>query len=186
VQLAVWCGQASYFLVLALYLQDGRGLRPLQAGLVFTILAAAYFVTSLNAPRLTIRFGRDLISAGALVLAGGHLAMLGAVVADGSSGPLWVLAPGLVLVGAGQGLTLTPLTTTVLGHTTPEHAGGVSGVLSTMQQVGNALGVAVIGIVFFGSLDGGETAAFGWSLVALSALLALAALLSRRLSRTKR
>ena len=43
---------ASFFVVLALYLQQGRGLNAVQAGLVFTILAGAYLVTSLRAPRL--------------------------------------------------------------------------------------------------------------------------------------
>ena len=60
---------ASFFLVLALYLQPGRGLDALQAGLVFTILAVAYLATSLRAPELTARFGRRLPAAGGVVLA---------------------------------------------------------------------------------------------------------------------
>ena len=71
-QLAFWCGQASFFLVLALYLQQGRGLSALHAGLVFTILAVAYVVASAQAPALTERHGRRLLAAGALVLAAGH------------------------------------------------------------------------------------------------------------------
>ena len=58
-QLGLWCGQASFFLVLALYLQQGRGLDALQAGLVFTILAGAYLVASMRAPALTLRSGPD-------------------------------------------------------------------------------------------------------------------------------
>jgi MFS family permease len=68
-----WCGQASFFLVLALYLQQGRGLSALQAGLVFTILAGAYLVASLGAPALAVRHGRRVLAAGALALASGHL-----------------------------------------------------------------------------------------------------------------
>src|SRR5262249_10118347 len=49
-QLAFWCGQASFFLVLALYLQQGRGMSALNSGLVFTVLAAAYVVASAQAP----------------------------------------------------------------------------------------------------------------------------------------
>jgi MFS family permease len=49
-QLVFFSSMASYFLVLALYLQQGRGLDALQAGLVFTILAAAYLVASAYAP----------------------------------------------------------------------------------------------------------------------------------------
>ena len=46
-----WCGQASFFLVLALYLQQGRGLSALHAGLVFTILAVSYLAASLGRRR---------------------------------------------------------------------------------------------------------------------------------------
>ncbi len=180
-QLAFWCSQASFFLVLSLYLQDGRGLDPLDAGLVFTILAASYLVVSLRAPALTARFGRDLVLVGALVVAGGDVALYLFVGHFGGGGPLGLMAPGLALVGAGQGLAITPLTTTVLSHATLENAGTVTGVLSTMQQVGNALGVAVTGVVFYGALGGGYSKAFGRSLVELAALLVGVALLTRLL-----
>jgi len=62
----------------------------------------------------------------------------------GDAGALGLMVPALVLVGAGQGLSITPLTTTVMSHSTPEHAGSISGALSTMQQVGNALGVPLL------------------------------------------
>src|SRR5690349_1168649 len=78
-QLCFWAGQASFFVVLALYLQNGRGLQPLPAGLVFTILAAAYVAASMRAPGLTARYGRGVIGFGALVLAGGHALLLAAV-----------------------------------------------------------------------------------------------------------
>jgi MFS family permease len=57
-QICLACTQASFFVFLALYLQLGRGLGPLEAGLVFTILAAAYVVASGPAPALTARYGR--------------------------------------------------------------------------------------------------------------------------------
>lgn len=184
-QLAFWCGQAAMFLVLALYLQDGRGLDPLAAGLVFTILATAYLGTSLRAPALTLRFGRDLIAIGALLVAAGDGLLLAAVAHLGTGGPLWLLAPGLALVGAGQGLSITPLTATILSHSDPQRAGAVSGVLSTMQQVGNALGVAVTGFVFFGALSGGYASAFERSLLELACLAIAVAGLTRLLPRQR-
>ena len=66
-----------------------------------------------------------------------------------------LLTPGLLLVGAGMGLVLTPLTTTVLVSLPAEQAGAASGALSTMQNVGNALGVALIGVVFFDAVHVG-------------------------------
>jgi EmrB/QacA subfamily drug resistance transporter len=180
-QLAFWCGQAAFFLVLALYLQQGRGLSPLDAGLVFSILAVAYLAVSLRAPALTVRFGRDLVCAGSLLIAAGDVALWLFVDHYGSGGPLGLLAPGLILTGAGMGLAITPLTSTVLAHATPQTAGSISGALSTMQQVGNSLGVAITGVVFYGALDHGVATAFERSLVQLTVLLTAVALLSRLL-----
>ncbi len=128
---------------------------------MFTILAAAYLAASVRAPALTERFGRTLIGAGALTLAGGHLLLLIAVAATGASGSIAALVPGLILVGAGMGLCITPLTTVVLAGTRPETAGMVSGTLSTMQQIGNSVGVAVTGVIFFGAVRHGYAHAFG-------------------------
>ena len=93
------------------------------------------------------------------------------------------LFPGLVLLGAGQGLCITPLTTTVLGHADPATAGSVSGALSTAQQVGNAIGVAVSGVVFYGLLGHGYRAAFGSSVAQLGGLLLVVAVLALSLLR---
>jgi hypothetical protein len=84
-------------------------------------------------------------------------------------------------VGAGQGLSIAPLTTTVMSHSTPAGAGAISGPLSTMQQVGNAVGVAVTGAVFYGAIGGGYAQAFGRSLLELAVLLTGVALLARAL-----
>jgi MFS family permease len=182
-QLVFWCGQASFFLVFAPYLQLGRGLDALQAGLVFTILAAAYLVTSLDAPALAARLGRRLPAIGALLVAAGH-ALLAASVADvGTSGPIGLLVPALLLIGAGMGLVITPLTATVLAGLEPQRAGAASGALATMQQLGNALGVAVTGVLFFGALDGGFAHAFEISLAELAVLCVAVAALTRLLPR---
>lgn len=176
-QLTFWCGMASLFLVLALYLQLGRGLDALQAGLVFTVLAAFYLATSLRAPAMTLRFGRGLIAVGALVLAIGEVALLLTVAERGDASIAW-LVPGLALAGAGMGLCITPLTSTVLAHADPQRAGAVSGALSTMQQVGNAVGVAITGVIFFGLLSSGYARAFEVSLAELTGLLLAVAVLA--------
>ena len=53
-QTVFWCQQAAGYLVIGLYLQQGRGLSPLAAGAVFTFLAAGYLITSFQAPALTV------------------------------------------------------------------------------------------------------------------------------------
>jgi len=168
-QLAFWSGQASYFLVLALYLQLGRGLSALDSGLVFSILAFAYLMASMRAASLVGRFGRSVVVAGALVLAAGHVATVVAV--SSYDGSVAALTPGLLMVGAGMGLCLAPITSLVLANVDPQRAGSVSGLLSTMQQVGNAVGVAVIGVLFFGAVPQGYAHAFELSTLALSVLL---------------
>ncbi len=180
-QFVFWCGQASFFLVLALYLQQGRGMTPLDAGLVFTILAAAYLVASAIAPTLLERHGRRLLGEGALVLAAGHLLMVATVADIGTGGSVAVLAPALVLIGAGMGIVIAPLVTLILSSTGPEQAGAASGVLSTIQNVGNALGVAVVGVIYFGAVHSGLAGAFQLSLAALAAILIGVAALTRLL-----
>ena len=180
-QLVFWCGQASFFMVLSLYLQIGRGMSALHSGLVFTILAVAYLATSLGAPALTERHGRRVLAAGALVLAAGHVVLWATVGEVGVHGAVLALAPGLALVGAGMGLCITPLATLVLAGMRPELAGATTGALTTMQNVGNALGVAVIGVVFFGGAAHGFGHAFGLSVAVLAAVLAAVAALTRLL-----
>ena len=182
-QLSFWAGQASFFVVLALYLQNGRGLRPLPAGLIFTILAAAYVATSMRAPALAARHGSGVIALGALVLASGHGLLLVAMSDIGIGGNLAALVPGLVLVGAGMGFVLAPLASTILQSLEPERAGAASGMLTTMQNVGNALGVAVTGAIFFGALHSGYARAFEFALAELGVLLLGVAALTRLLPR---
>lgn len=178
-QLGLWCSIASFFLILSLYLQHGRGLDPLRAGLFFTVLAGAFLVGSLRAPALTVRFGRSLVTSGGLTLAAGFAILLVVVHEIGTGGSIWSLVPGLALVGAGQGLTITPLTTTVLSHVDAQRAGAVSGALATTQQIGNALGVAITGAIFFSALHAGYGRAFESSLVELVCLLGVMVVLSR-------
>ncbi len=185
-QLVFWCGQASFFLVFALYLQQGRGLSAMNAGLVFTILAAAYLVASFGAPALATKHGRRVLAAGALTLAAGHALLLATVGDIGVQGSIAWLTPGLILVGAGMGLGITPLATIILSGMKPEQAGSASGVLTTMQNVGNALGVAVIGVVFFGALHSGFAEAFKASLIVLAAILVSVAVITRLLPATGR
>jgi EmrB/QacA subfamily drug resistance transporter len=169
-QLCLASAQASFFVYLALYLQQGRGLGALGAGLVFSILAVAYVAVSGPAPRLTERFGRSLVAVGGATLAAGLCALAVAVSEVGVGGSLLALVPGLLLAGAGIGLCYTPLTATVLAAIEPDAAGAASGAMSTAQQVGYALGVAITGLVFFGERASGVGHAFELSLLQLAAL----------------
>ena len=179
-QLFLASAQASFFVFFALYLQMGRGLGALEAGLVFTILALAYVVTSGPAPGLTARFGRAVVAAGGVALTLGLAALALAVQGIGTTGSLLALVPGLLLVGAGIGLCFTPLTSMVLKHVDPARAGSAAGAMSTTQQVGYSLGVAITGVVYFGAgPDIGH--AFQLSLLQLAAVAAGIVVVSRLL-----
>jgi MFS family permease len=91
------------------------------------------------------------------------------------------LVPGLVLVGAGIGLCFTPLTSTVLASVDPTRVGSASGAMSTMQQVGYALGVAITGVIFFGAADDGIGHAFELSLIQMAIVSAGIVVMSRLL-----
>ncbi|GAA3238382.1 MFS transporter [Actinocorallia longicatena] len=147
-QLVYFLGMASYFLILALYLQDGLGLTALESGTAFLAIGIGYMGTSMVAHLLKERLGRQVIAAGALIMVAG-LALMYAAAGHGI-GPL---LPGMAVDGIGMGMALAPLTTTILERVTPRHAGAAGGVLSAFTQVGNALGVALIGIVFYHFTD---------------------------------
>jgi EmrB/QacA subfamily drug resistance transporter len=170
VSIVFYAGMASFFLVLAIYLQEGRGQDALGSGLTFTPLAAGYLAASIAAPRL----GRRALQLGGLVRAAGLAGLAAAVELGASTG---ALVPILLVDGIGMGLLTAPLVATVLAGMDPRDAGAATGVLSTAQQVGNTIGVAVIGAVFYGALGGGFDHAFATAVLAiLGACLAVAAL----------
>jgi MFS family permease len=178
-QVLFWCGQGSFFLILALFLQQGHGLSPLAAGGVFTTLALPYVIASMRAPALAARYGRKVVTASALTLVTGHLVLIGTVALGGTSGSVFALLPGLGLVGIGMGLGIAPLTGGLMAALRPEQAGAASGALTTAQYVGSAIGVALVGIAYFGGLASGSAVAFEHGLWVLVGALSLVAVLSR-------
>ncbi|MET9255107.1 MFS transporter [Streptomyces sp. NPDC003717] len=189
-QLVFWMGQASFFLVLALYLQAGRGLSALQAGLLFAAIGAGYLATSLNATRFAARLGRQVLAAGALLMLAGLVAIGVCAARLGTGDPELWLIPGLVVDGAGMGLAVAPLAATVLARVDPRYAGSASGILTTALQTGNSLGVALIGVIFYDALGPDPVAssyphAFTHGLVFLTAVAAAQLLLVQALPRTR-
>ncbi len=178
--LTTYAGMASFFLVLAVYLQEGENYSPLASGLAFLPVGIAFLLTSLLGAPIARHLGRDGISVGAVLLAVSELAL---AFTAGATGAGAALAVPLVAVGCGMGIVMTPLISRVLSGVHPDHAGSASGVLSTMQQIGNSLGVALIGVVFYGVLGTGagygRAFQFGMGYTAFMALMV--ALLARSL-----
>ncbi len=168
-----YAGMGAFLLVLAVFLQEGLGLGPVASGLLYTAIGAGFFATTLRAPAIARRLGPGAVALGALVLAVGW----GVLGLTATAGALW-LVPALLVCGVGMGLLMGQLTALTIAAVPPHRAGAASGALNTAVQLGSALGVALIGVVFYGSLDSGYPAALGASLIGLVGLgLLLAALL---------
>jgi MFS family permease len=157
----------------------------MQAGLVTVAFSAGGFLTAPAADALAVRYGRLVLGAGALMMAGG-LGWAGAVI-DGAPAAhtgAWPLVPGLVIAGAGLGFLVVPLVNVVLSAVPGELAGGASGIFSTAQQFGGAVGAAVVGTVFFGAVGKGMTGALAgampWVVGAFLVCAGLCAALPRR------
>lgn len=181
VQLLFYGGMSGFFLVFTIWLQSGQGYTPTQAGLLMVAFSAGSILAAPGVDPLVAKFGRTVLILGALVMAGGlfwvrHAAQHSAQLHTGA----WPLVPGLFLAGVGLILLIIPLVNTILSTVPSGLAGGASGILSTAQQFGGALGVAVIGNAFFSHAGKGLTDAIAhagpWAIGAyvLCAVLCLA------------
>ncbi|CAM4504037.1 MFS transporter [Nocardia ninae] len=152
--LCVYALLTSYYLALSISLQEGLGMSALRAGLVYAPGAAAFFVFGMVASRVVPKYGRRVLELGSILMVVGYLCTV--VVLLSSSGfPVALVIATIVLQCAGGGLLITPLLNTVLSGVGPAAVGMASGALSTAQQIGGALGVAVIGAVFFAAFQPG-------------------------------
>ena len=148
----LFSGIPSFFLVLAIYLQSGFGLAPLQSGLTTVPFSVGVLVASVIASKLGLRWQRQRITVGALCLMSGMI-LARLVVGETTDAVVWGwFAPPLFLAGIGLGSTISPLFQMVLSSVAGRDAGSASGALQSFQQVGGALGVAIMGQIFFATL----------------------------------
>ncbi len=156
VQLAFSVGMQGFALVFALWLQTGQHYSPLRAGLTMVAFSVGSFIAAPFAIPLARSRGRLVLFAGALLMAAGTGGIaVGAHHVGTGTGP-WPLVPGLLVSGLGLALLVIPLVNVVLAAVPAYAAGGASGLFSTAQQLGGAIGVAVMGTIFFGDLAGGS------------------------------
>ncbi|WP_037868067.1 MFS transporter [Streptomyces sp. NRRL S-813] len=142
-----------FFLVWTLYMQVGLGWSPLRAGLTGVPFSIAVSVAAgMSVQKLVPRFGRKVLQAGALLMAAGVLLYVWESGRYGQDIAPWQMALPLVVMGVGMGLIVAPLTDAVLSEVPREHAGSASGLINTVQQMGNALGLGLVSVVFFGEI----------------------------------
>jgi predicted MFS family arabinose efflux permease len=132
----------AFFFFSSLYVQEILGFSPLEAGLAFLPFTAGIMVGAGAAQQLIRRFGVRPIAVVGMVLAAGGLALLSRASAGGSYAA--DLLPGIIPMSVGMGLTFVPLTLIGTTNVDDADAGLASGVFNTSQQVGGALGLAVL------------------------------------------
>lgn len=155
--LLVYSTSSSFFLCFALLVQTGLGLNAFLAGSIFAPCSVGFVLASLTAPRLVARWGTYTLVSGALIYAIFIAILIAQVGIAGAELKPVRLIPVLIMVGAGQGFIMTPLLDLVLGFVDEAKSGMASGIISTVQQAGAALGVVVVGILFNSTLSGDPT-----------------------------
>lgn len=183
VALCYFMVQDTYFLVHAVYLQTGLGWHATQVGLLFVSQGIGYVLASLVGSRLMPKYGARVPFVGVSIMLTGlalHAWYFSGVHAHGW---LWLI---LFYYGVGCGSVLPALMTLALQHIPAQYAGAASGMYTTFQQTAIALGICVVGGVFF-EVAGrtGWLAAYQWTMSLSMSLLFLVGLGLWRIQRTK-
>ncbi|MFG2341271.1 MFS transporter [Streptomyces yangpuensis] len=154
VQLTFGIATGIFFLVWTLYMQMGLGWSALRAGTTGIPFSIAVSVAAgLSVEKLVPRFGRKVLQAGALVMAAGLILYIWESEHYGMEIASWQMAAPLILMGIGMGLIVAPLNDTTLSEVPRRDAGSASGLINTTGQMGNALGLALTSVVFFGLIE---------------------------------
>jgi MFS family permease len=188
----------AMFFFISLYMQQVLGYDPLKAGLAYLPLAGLIIVSAGGASQLVARFGfKPVLIVGLLFTAAG-LFWFSRVSAPGGTYVGDVLFPSM-LAAVGLGLSFVPVTIGSVTGTKPSEAGLASGLINTSQQVGGALGLAVLATIATTRTDdvlasgvqnqavalteGFQDAFFAGGIIALVGALLAAVMISTRDSR---
>ncbi|MCU1403356.1 MAG: transporter, partial [Microbacteriaceae bacterium] len=151
--LVFFAGFTSIFFTISILWQSGLGHTALESGLVSIPFAIGSIVGASQSNRLAARLGRTVLVIGTAMVTVG-LAALWLILALVPSTDLtnWDLLVPLLVAGIGSGMFIAPNAQFIVATVDPQEAGAASGVIGTMQRVGSAIGIAVIGSVLFGTL----------------------------------
>ena len=148
VALALFGAFGGLLLCVSLYGQLGEGWSPMHAGLTLTSMVVGMILGMVGSLAVVNRLGRHLLHIGVFLIAAGA-AVLALVLTGAHTASSWDLIPGLLLVGAGAGASIGQLFRFILTSVSMHEVGSASGVLEAVQQLSTALGVAVLGTIFF-------------------------------------
>lgn len=152
---------AAFFFTFTLVLQIGLGYDVLKAALTGLPIAVGISVCiAVVAEKLTPILGRYTMSLGTILMAIGLSILLWVFTTFGHNTQPYQLIVGLLITGAGMGLILGLLFSVTLRDVDPKNAGSASGTLNAVDQLAGAIGIALIGVIFFGQLSAYSTASF--------------------------
>ena len=141
--------------VVSVYLQTERHYSAIKTGVVFTAATVGVLASSLAAERMaTRRLQKRLIGGGFLVTVIGIVLLLALVGAAKSSA--WAFAPGLLLIGLGLGVMLTPSVNIVQSAFPEEKQGEISGLSRSVSNLGSSFGTAIAGTILISNLSSGN------------------------------
>jgi predicted MFS family arabinose efflux permease len=181
VALAFFGAFGGLVLCLSLFTQLGEGFSPIHAGLALIPMVIGMLAGMGAGMALVGRLGRHLLQLGVAIVAAGTVGL--ALTAGGADTlSAWDLTPSLFVIGVGLGGSIGQLFDFILAGVGMDEVGSASGVLEASQQLASALGVAVLGTIFFSAfgdhLPTQALAITAWAtLVPLAAAFALIFLL---------
>jgi EmrB/QacA subfamily drug resistance transporter len=147
-------GIPGMFMIISLLLQSGFGFSPLQSGLTNTPFSVGVVLASFIAARFGSHYLRSRVAAAGAMLGGGILWLHFIIAGAGDTINSWTFLPPLLIAGVGLGIGFSSLFQLVLRNVPPRDAGAGSGALQAFQQVGGAIGIAIVGQIFFTELAG--------------------------------
>lgn len=145
VSLALGASIFSMFYFLSLYMQQVLGYSALKTGIGYLAIAGAIIVAAGAAQALVAKVGVRMVMTVGMLLAAGGLVYFAQISPDGSY--VGTLLPGFLLAGFGLGLSFVPVTIGAMSGVAGPEAGVASGLITTTQQIGGALGVAVLSTI---------------------------------------
>ncbi|MEN0053066.1 MAG: MFS transporter [Mucilaginibacter sp.] len=140
----------SYLLLSAVFLQNGLGVSPLTSGLYFVAPGILFTITSVAAARLIPRFGTPVLQVGIAIIVVTFALQIVYFKTSASVAMLFTLQ---ALYGLGNGLVLPSLLNITLRSLPAQFAGAAAGIYSTVQQTSSALGICLIGGLFYYLID---------------------------------
>jgi MFS family permease len=152
--------------VVSAYLQVVRGYDAIQTGVIFTAATLGLLVSSLAAERLAKRRSqRTLILAGFILTIAGVAVLLALVAGTPTA---WAFAPGLLLIGLGLGVMLTPSVNLVQSSFPENQQGEISGLSRSVSNLGSSLGTAIAGTILVAGITATPERAYALAMTALA------------------